>query len=176
MTDTEILTGLLDREGGFVHNPADTGGPTKYGITSTTLGMWRKLGRRATVAEVRALSQAEALDIYRRRYVIDPGFDRISYLPLRAQLIDFGVNSGPARAIRWLQRVLRMPPTGVLDEALLEALYFLDTQQALPIVNDALVAARLYMIEMVTDADDSQKQFEEGWEGRALHFFLARPD
>lgn len=174
MTDTEILSALIAREGGFVHHPADRGGPTKYGITAATLGMWRKYGRPATVAEIRALSHAEALDLYRRRYVVDPGFDKIPDPALRTQLIDFGVNSGPARAVRWLQRVLGRPATGLLGADTLETLATYDAQ-GLRLVNDALVAARLYMVQMLIDADETQQVFEEGWERRALSFFQARP-
>lgn len=171
MTDTEIIAEVIAREGGYVDHPNDNGHATKYGITAVTLGQWRKLGRPATRAEVRALTSAEAADIYRVRYVQNPGFDRIVFQPLRVQLIDFGVNSGPERAIRWLQRVCRVTPVdGVLGAKTADAV------NALPgwLVNDALVGARLFMVDATSDAPD-QKEFEEGWENRALLFFLSRP-
>jgi lysozyme family protein len=171
MTDEQIIAEVIEREGGFADVANDRGSFTKYGITAATLGQWRKLGRPATRAEVRALTSAEAADIYRVRYVQNPGFDRIVFQPLRVQLIDFGVNSGPERAIRWLQRVCRVAPVdGVLGQATAAAV------NALPgwLVNEALVAARLYMVDATSDAPD-QKAFEEGWENRALSFFLSRP-
>ena len=30
---TELIDALIDREGGYVHNPADRGGATRYGVT-----------------------------------------------------------------------------------------------------------------------------------------------
>ena len=171
MTTAEIIDGILHREGGYVNNPADKGGPTKYGVTAGVLGEWRHLGRPATADEVQAMEPGEARAICRARYIAAPGFERIAYEPLRAQMCDFAYNSGPLRAVRWLQRVLQVPETGVLDSLTERELGRHDGR----LVNDALVAARLYMVDRWTDADPTQKRFEEGVESRALEFFLSRP-
>lgn len=172
MTTDTLIGDILRREGGYVDHPADTGGPTKYGITARTLGEWRSLNRPATRAEVQALTRAEAETICRLRYLERPGFHRIAYAPLQAQMVDFAYHSGPALAVRWLQRVIGAPVTGVFDATTAAELGRHDQR----IVNDALVAARLYMVERVTDTTPSQRVFEEGWEGRALEFFLSRPE
>jgi hypothetical protein len=39
-------------------------------------------------------------------------------------------------------------------------------------LNNALVAARLKLIDEISDADVKQKVNEEGWENRALSFLL----
>ena len=171
MTLDQVISDVLKREGGFVDDPADRGGATNMGITAAVLGEWRKLGRVATRAEVAALTEPEARAIYMKRYVIDPGFGTIADDALCAQLVDFGVVSGPARAIRWLQRVLNVPATGLMDAATKAAFAAMPSR----LVNDALVAARLYMIDDITDGDATQKKYEEGWENRALAFFLSRP-
>lgn len=181
MTDVEVLDGLIQREGGFVVNPDDRGGPTKYGITAATLGNWRGLSRPASREEVWNLTQDEARALYTAKYIHQPGFtpEHIPFEPLRVQLIDFGVNSGPERAIRWLQRCMGewMPVTGALDSHTKAELAYMARQDVrfLRFLNDALVAARLYMIDSWTDADPSQKVFEEGVESRALRFFLSKP-
>lgn len=182
MTDAaiaDVLAGILRREGGYRHVPGDAGGPTHYGITATTLGRWRRLGRPATAEEVQALPPEEAQHIYRAWY-IDPILTKIPYAPLAEQLIDFGVNSGPARAIRWLQRVLGIPVTGELGQNTLGTLAVLARQDvagrpALALVNDALVAARLWMIDRLDDTGAIPATDEEGVESRALGFFLATP-
>jgi lysozyme family protein len=36
MTADQIIEGILGKEGGYVNNPNDKGGPTRWGITQTT--------------------------------------------------------------------------------------------------------------------------------------------
>lgn len=192
MTTDEILDGLLAREGlhrAQVTRPDGTIDPeTNRGITWPVFQRYYRehdLGP-ATREKFLALTAGEAKAIYYTLFISDPGFTRenVPYEPLRVQLIDFGVNSGPERAIRWLQRVLRIPPTGVLDQTTqrtlddwhrvdLESQQFFDTYYGL--VNDALVAARSYMIDQAVDQGIMRKQDEEGVESRALSFFLAKP-
>lgn len=107
----QILADVLRREGGFVDHPADRGGPTKYGITLRTLADWR--GAAVTREDIRALSSDEAAAIYRRRYVEQPGFTAVADDRLRAFLVDYAVHSGPATAVKALQRALHVEPDGV---------------------------------------------------------------
>lgn len=86
-----ILNDILRREGGYVNHPADRGGPTKYGITASTLGEWRKLGRTATEEEVQALTEQEARQIYFTNYVQRPGLDVIQDQKLLGLLVDTAV-------------------------------------------------------------------------------------
>lgn len=169
MTAATVIADILRREGGFVNHPADRGGPTKYGITAATLGAWRGLNRPATAAEVAALTEDEAALFYRQRVIDRSLFAGVSFEPLRLQLIDFGVNSGNERAVRWLQRAMGLPPeSDTLTERLLARV------NAAPgvLLNNALVAARLRMVDDWTDDDPTQKDFEEGVESRALTFFI----
>ncbi|MEX0301063.1 MAG: holin-associated N-acetylmuramidase, partial [Leisingera sp.] len=95
------------REGGFVNDPDDPGGATKYGVTIGTL---RRLGLDLTgdgaigVADVRALSRSQAEGIFIRHYFEAP---RVSSLPgcLQATVFDMYVNAG-SNAVRILQRLL----------------------------------------------------------------------
>lgn len=189
MTEADLIGGILNREGGWRdERPRLNAAPdpaTNKGVTFPTLKAWRHNRGlpEPTLDDLRALSDDEAADIYREEYVRHPGFtpENVPFEPLRVQLIDFGVNSGPERAIRWLQRVLRFAPqdvTGRLDVATIELLHSfgtLDGTPVLAIVNDALVAARSYMIDRAVDTGTMRTQDEEGVESRALSFFLATP-
>lgn len=169
MTIEALIDGILQREGGFVNNAADRGGATKYGITARTLGLWRGLNRQATVAEVQALTEADARLFYRQRVVVPSPFANVLYEPLRVQLIDFGINSGAERAVRWLQRAMGLQAT---ENMLTPRLLAQVNASPGPLLNNALVAARLLMVDDWTDHEASQKAFEEGVESRALSFFV----
>lgn len=104
--------GLHAREGGaaYTNRAADRGGPTKHGVTAAKLGEWRKLGRAATPAEVQALGEPEAYQIYRTDFFVRPGFDKIAAISARIaeELLDTGVNMGPRWPCQWLQRTLNL--------------------------------------------------------------------
>lgn len=181
MTESTVIDGILRREGGWRNEAVRPDGsidpPTYRGITAKTLGAWRRLGRQATRAELLAMPESETRAIYRHMYIEEPGFvsDTIPYEPLRVQLIDYGVNSGPALAIRWLQRVLGVEADGALGPRTYAALRRVIEAGYASLLNDALVAARLYMIDRAVDSGTMRKADEEGVESRALEFFIARP-
>lgn len=121
MTDAAIIDGILAREGSeYTDKPKDRGGPTKFGVTLTTLAGWRKT--LVTPVDVEHLSIEEARAIYQHRYIDEPGFAAVTDDRLRALLVDWGVNSGPANAIIGLQRCLGVAADGIFGSATLAAL------------------------------------------------------
>ena len=104
----QIAEEIVDREGGFVNDPDDSGGATNHGVTIGTL---RRLGLDLTgdgavdVADVRALSREQAVEIFITHYYVRP---RIGDMPgaLQPPLFDMYVNAG-ANAVKILQRLLR---------------------------------------------------------------------
>lgn len=98
---------IVAREGGYVDDPNDPGGATNHGVTIHTM---RRLGLdltgdgRIDAADVRALTRAQAVEIFVTHYYHRP---RIDALPeaLRASVFDMYVNAG-ANAVRILQRLL----------------------------------------------------------------------
>lgn len=168
-----LIDGLIAREGGYVANPADKGGPTRFGITEATA---RAQGYAGAMA---ALPRAEAAAIYRRRYWLKPGLDRIAALApgIAAELFDTGVNMGPAAAAGFLRRALNalnrgasdypdIPAAGAVDDALVAALTgFLARRGAageavLLKALDALQGARYVALAEARPADEA---FLYGW-------------
>ncbi len=102
-----IAEDIVAREGGYVNDPDDPGGATKYGITIHTM---RRLGldldRDGDVdaRDVRALTRDQAVDIFIRHYFEKP---RINLLPepLQPSVFDMYVNAG-GNAVKILQRLL----------------------------------------------------------------------
>lgn len=98
------LTLMFGHEGGYSNAATDAGGPTKFGVTHRTLAA--HLGVPSVTAErVKAMTISEAEEIYRKSYWTQSGG---SQLPagLDYAAFDFGVNSGPPRAVKVLQKVL----------------------------------------------------------------------
>lgn len=103
----EIIADIIRREGSqYTDRPSDSGGPTKFGITQRTLGLYR--GSYATAKDVQALTEGEAKRIYEKKYINDPGFLSVLAIsePVAAELVDTGVNCGPPRAVEFFQRSL----------------------------------------------------------------------
>ncbi|MFH5924978.1 glycoside hydrolase family 108 protein [Roseomonas xinghualingensis] len=109
---------VLAAEGGFVNHPADPGGATNMGITLRTLSEFREA--EVTVEDVRGLTRAEAREIYRARYWTPM---RCGDLPAGIDLMvfDFGVNAGPGRSIRLLQRSVGVATDGSVGPITLAA-------------------------------------------------------
>lgn len=113
MDDTQIIDEILNREGGgkFTIDASDPGGATKYGITLDTLAWHRK--QTVSTDDVRELTELEAREIYRRRFIQDTHFDVFAN-PLRWVMIDCGVLHGPLNAVKMLQRSIGAEPDGKL--------------------------------------------------------------
>lgn len=171
MTADQIIDRILEQEGGFVDDPADRGGPTKYGITAETLGNWRGLTRPATRVEVQALTDDEARQIYHARYIVAPGFtpENIPHEKLRAALIDEGVNAGPTVAIKHLQAALGVSVDGVLGPVTAAAVRMHASADGLLL---QVVRLRCLRYGRIVQQNPSQRRFIVGWLDRAFDMLI----
>lgn len=163
-----IIDDILVREGGFVARAEDKGGPTNRGITQATLSEWRS--HPVTAEDVRMLGDEEARAIYRDRYIVRPGFAELPD-PLRALVVDCGVNHGTTRATQWLQTALRLTADGIIGGSTVAAMLAADAKQ----VYRKVLASRVrYYGRLVTD-NPKQAVFSAGWANRAASFVEACP-
>lgn len=162
-----IIERIIAREGGFVDHPADHGGPTKYGITIPTLTVW--LGREATRADMRKLTKDTARRIYRRLYVVKPGFEKIADPALSAQVIDAGILHGPGWAIRRLQEIVHVTADGIIGPVTLKAINFDGRLNGL---SESFLRRRVHKIARIVQHDPTQLVFLVGWTDRALRAFF----
>lgn len=137
-----VIESIIDREGGFVNHKADKGGPTKFGITHTTLAKWR--GHPVTEEDVRNLERPEAREIYLSYYIIPLADTPSAIFP---HVADIAVHSGVGRA-----KILR-------DIAI---------RSYNPPVE--LVRERLKYLAGLVAKDPTQAVFFKGWVNRVIDF------
>lgn len=101
MNFEQAIERVLGHEAGYVNNPADPGGETKWGISK----------RSYPNVDIRVLTRDEAKEIYRRdfwnRIHADKLLGGVAY-----QVLDFAINSGIETAVRYLQRALKVADDG----------------------------------------------------------------
>lgn len=116
----DIARDIVAREGGFVNDPSDPGGPTNHGVTMETL---RALARDVTrdgridLRDVRALSREDAVEIFLSQYFDRPGLSRLPEA-LQPVVFDMYVNAG-MMAVKLLQRVLKAAGHAVKDDGII---------------------------------------------------------
>jgi lysozyme family protein len=103
MTFDQAFDQLISHEGGYVFDPRDPGGETRYGISK----------RSYPGLDIKNLTLADAKAIYRRDFWDRAQCDRLPP-DLAFDVFDAAVNSGIGQAIRWLQRAVGVADDGVV--------------------------------------------------------------
>lgn len=97
-----IIDDVIGREGRYSNHPSDRGGETMWGITAAVARRYGYAGA------MRDMPRSTAAEIYRKVYVVEPGFDKVLAISpaIGAELVDTGVNMGTSIPGPWLQRIL----------------------------------------------------------------------
>jgi len=183
-----LLQEIVRREGGLADHPDDRGGITNHGISlryARASGLDLNGDGVVDAADIRMVTPAKAVELYREDFYTGPGIDRLP-APLQPLMTDFAVNSGPARAVRELQDVLertRQTAPSVLGEApvAVDGVIGPQTVAAAERVHAAvgdylvnvLANARLDFLNGLVAQDPSQNAFLDGWRARVRDFIVA---
>lgn len=152
----QALERVFAHEGGYVNLKTDPGGATNRGVTQRTYDAWRqRIGERPR--DVRELSDDEARRIYKEQYADKVWFDRLP-AGLDYALFDFAVNSGVARAVKCVQRIVGVREDGIMGVQTLAAV---QAKAPKALVAD-LCAARLKFVRGLK----GYKHFGRGWSRR----------
>ncbi len=118
---SEAIRKVILAEGGskFTNDPDDSGGPTKYGITLATLSEYR--GYKCSIDDVKNMSEAEAIAIYKKNYWDKLKGDLLPY-SISYTMFNYGVNRGIGNAVKLAQEVLGLAVDGVLGPNTLNAI------------------------------------------------------
>lgn len=99
LREWEKLVGI---ERGFVDDPSDSGGATRWGVTE------RVARRHGYTGDMRALPKRTAMKIAKEEYWDVMRLDDVSdiYSRVAGEMFECGYNAGPERAVTFLQVVL----------------------------------------------------------------------
>lgn len=146
----EAVTITLLHEGGFVDNPKDPGGATKYGITQKDL----------PDKNIRDITAKDAIEYYAEHYW-KPLYNQIHDQVLANKIFDMGVLFGVGTAVKALQLALGLKVDGVFGPM---------TLQEVNSDDPSLIHA--YQLELqkhclaVVQANPETKEFLNGWLNR----------
>lgn len=176
-----ILGDLYIREGGYVNHANDRGRATNYGVTQNVArANGYKGDMRDFSKECYTDADVCADKIYYESYILKPGF-----IPVLAaseavgeELVDTGVNMGPARPSRWLQESLndicvpkgftvKISVDGKLGSGTMSAFTTCQTKMGkvrfCKTMLDTLDGKQKNMYDRIVRNNPSQRVFYKGW-------------
>lgn len=172
-----ILGAVYVNEGGFVNDKSDPGGATNYGVTQQVA---RAAGYRGDMRyfpkHCDGPAAACADSIYVRQYIQRPGFMPVIEADpaVGGELVDTGVNMGPARPSKWFEQSLNelgagpVPVTGVVDAGDLAAYRRLQATsgavQACVLMLADLDSKQLVEYRRLVRVNPKLGKFLRGWE------------
>jgi lysozyme family protein len=174
----QYIDALIEREGGYVNHKDDFGGPTNWGITETVARAFGYHGR------MEDMPRSVAKQIYLERYWLQPRFDQVNeHSPSVAEeLLDTGVNMGPAVAARFLQRALNVLNVqgkiypditvdgnlGKMTIAALRAFLTARGKDGHVVLWRMLNAQQSVRYLEIAEANPSQETFQFGWQAQRV--------
>jgi lysozyme family protein len=150
---SELIAAVIKREGGYVNDPKDPGGETKYGISK----------RAYPNVDIAGLTEDGARDIYLRDYWLAPGLDKLPLTHVEP-VFDMGVNAGVFAAVKLAQRAVRVTADGRIGPRTVAAI------SAAPARDFRLAFAleRLLFYLSTILARPTSVKYARGWFRRAL--------
>lgn len=148
----QVVIGL---EGGYVNDPDDKGGETKYGISK----------RQYPYMNIKDLTEDQARGIYKRDYWNKLNLDKVNDHTVSLEIFDTGVNMGVTKAIFILQESLNylrhtLKIDGIIGPITLAAVN--DYKYPRDLVKTLDGVQFMYYLNIVKK-NPSQKKFARGW-------------
>ena len=156
----KAFTEIIGIEGGYVDNPNDRGGKTKYGISK----------RAYPNVDIKNLTLNKAKEIYNRDYWIATKLEHIDCYDIQLELFDTAVNMGVYKAQTILQEALNLlnrnernfkdlKVDGQIGKVTISAYNQVDKKILLKVLNGLQFMNYVRIVEK----DKSQEVFMNGW-------------
>jgi lysozyme family protein len=150
MTFEECFQFVLKHEGGYVNDPEDPGGETKYGISK----------RAHPDEDIENLTEKDAAEIY-RHYYWRKAYCELLPPTIRLAVFDGCVNQGVDRTVRILQELTRVHVDGIMGPITINAAFSNG-----PELKDFLIARANYYLQ-----SKRFNRFGRGWMLRLFAVF-----
>jgi lysozyme family protein len=153
-----LIDKVLLHEGGYVCDPADPGGETKYGISKRTYPN----------LDIKNLTVEDAKDIYYHDWWTPLKCGEINHDLIAQKLLDTCVNVGKSAGVKILQRALvsigeRVAIDGIIGSETLKAVERADSLHLLK----AMREQQIQHYQKLIKANPTLARFEKGWMKRA---------
>jgi hypothetical protein len=152
---------MLNLEGGKTYEKADRGGKTNYGITQRTYNSWKDSLKQPR-KDVFTITVEEAKQIYKKNY-----WDLIkgSQLPhdVAQAILSMALTDGPQDSIKYTQKMLGIPPTGVMGPITVKAIWSAAKQKGSKKLTNYIVDKQIQRYQ----SDEQAETYGRGWTNRA---------
>lgn len=151
----KIIKDVIEHEGGYVDDPDDRGGETKYGISKK----WYP------ELNIKDLTMEDAINIYYNDYWIP---SKAESLPkeIRSTYFDMCVNMGQGQAVKILQEAINSKKTAKIEED--GVIGSITINSAVKVSKKRLQAYRCKFYANLVSMRPSQEKFYYGWFKRAI--------
>ena len=158
----DALAVTLELEGGMVDHPHDTGGRTKWGITTARYHRWLR-DQGLPILPVDAMTPGQRDVIYGEEWRIARG-DDLPW-PVAALHFDAVVHHGPNLAGRLLQRAVGATEDGIVGPRTMAAVNRMGPDRTASL----MLLHRTLELWRQTLERSGQGVFARGWRNRVLH-------
>lgn len=155
ITFEEIIPEVLKREGGYVNDPDDRGGETRYGISK----------RSYPDINIKELTVSKATKIYLEDYWIPSKAEKLPE-DIRADYFDSVVNHGQGNAVKILQRAVNS--TGSPKIAVDGRIGRNTIRESERLKKSRFQAFRTLFYSEIVNKNRSQEKYWYGWFKRAV--------
>lgn len=174
----DIVANTLKHEGGFVDDPVDTGGATKWGISlrfamlvEDIIDMDLDDDGDVDVDDIKLITRSIAKGIYKAQFWEKYRYWKINSVPIAQKVFDLSVNMGPYKAHLVLQRALRAVNHKVTQDGKVGPKTFEATNNVIMLNKIALIssmkAEAAGMYRVIIAKHSAFKKYENGWLNRA---------
>lgn len=164
---------VLKVEGGYVDDPADSGGATNWGISlrfvkSSGLDLDIDGDGDIDADDMKKLTKKQALDVYKKSFWTSQKYDRMVHPEVAIKSFDMAVNMGPRQANKLVQRAAcdcgeKIADDGVLGPQTLASVNYISEGTMVK----AIRRRQIGFYEDLVKRKPTLKKFLKGWLNRA---------